>query len=117
LKEWIQASLRDTSSTEFQPIDEIHISATILLPEGDKGGRSGRDWRKPETKKVGYLFRLVFCNSAFEATSDLRVGGSNPSGRARDFSNLHPRSLMLCPLVSTTCFQTSTPLPFASLEP
>jgi hypothetical protein len=59
--------------------------------------------RLEKRKKTRYFFFPVLSDSAFERTSDLRVGGSNPSGPASKNSSLQLSSLTLSQFVPTSC--------------
>jgi len=59
--------------------------------------------RLEKRKKTRYFFFPVRSDSAFERTSDLRIGGSNPSGLGSKNSRLQLSSLTLSQFVSTSC--------------
>jgi hypothetical protein len=51
--------------------------------------------------KTRYLLLADPRDSVANTTSDLRVGGSNPSGRANDSNSLRHSNLIFSPIVST----------------
>src|SRR5262245_20036437 len=84
----------------------MHLNLYLFqYPKRHESVRNSREGLPPNSWKIALLFYLSVCDSGSELTTDLGVGGSNPSGRAIQISNYAPQ--VRSSFQSILCFQAS----------
>ena len=73
--------------------------------------------RLEKGRKAGLFLLPVISRCVFERTSDLRVGGSNPSGRAKDSVLIIPPHFPIYPSIASPLQAPASLIPLDSETP